>query len=188
VLALALTAEYEKTGKLTQPDSFFSEKGISLFANDDNRKDIEKHLTGAPCLLGYLRAHLDRVKKDDYVNLSAFIEMSDEHIALLQDSRSAIRDNKKIATCLGFGPRFLHSTGQAYVGGPNSGVFLIITADHQDDVHIPEHPYTFGLVITAQAESYFTVLGKRLRRVLRVHLGKDVTGGLEQLRALVQDC
>ncbi len=188
VLARQLTTEYEKTGKLTQPEPFFSENGILIFADDNNRNDIEKHLVGKASLIGYLRAHLARVKEGDYVNLSAFIEMSDEHTALLQDSRMHIRNKQKIATCLGFGPRFLHSTGQAYVGGPNTGVFFIITADHQNDVQVPEHPYTFGLVITAQAESYFTVLGKRSRRVLRVHLGKDIKGGLQQFKELIMAC
>ena len=186
VLALQLTAEYAKTGQLPQSNPFFSEGGLSLFADDNNRDDIAKHLVGEPSLDGYLRAHLNRVKPGDYVNLSAFIEMSDEHTALLQESRVLIRDNKKIATCLGFGPRFLHSTGQAYVGGPNTGVFLILTADYNDDIQIPEHPYTFGLVISAQAQSYFTVLGNRSRRVLRIHLGKDVKAGLQRLSDLVR--
>lgn len=185
VLALQLTAKYAETGQLPESSPFFSEHGISLFADDNNKDEIAKHLVGSPSLKGYLKAHLDRVKQDDYVNLSAFIEMSDEHTALLQESRILIRDDKKIATCLGFGPRFLHSTGQAYVGGPNTGVFFIFTADYSEDIQIPDHPYTFGLVIKAQAQSYFTVLGKRSRRVLRVHLGNDVNGGLKRFRALL---
>ena len=112
--------------------------------------------------------------------------MSEINSALLQESRLFIRDHKKVATCLGFGPRFLHSTGQAYVGGPNTGVFFIITADHPKDIQIPEKPYTFGLVITAQAQSYFTVLGNRSRRVLRIHLGKDVKKGLQRLSELLR--
>jgi transaldolase/glucose-6-phosphate isomerase len=100
---------------------------------------------------------------------------------LLQQSRVLIRNRKKVATCLGFGPRFLHSTGQAYKGGPNTGVFLQITSDHNQDIPIPTHKYTFGLVITAQAQADFNVLVKRSRRILRVHLGNDVRGGLQQL-------
>ena len=182
ILTLQLTAQYEKTGKLIQPSPFFSEEGISLFTDEKNEHDITKHLVGEPSIAGYLRAHLNRVKKGDYVDLSAFIEMSDEHTALLQESRVLIRNNKKVATCLGFGPRFLHSTGQAYKGGPNTGVFLQITADHREDIQVPGHRYTFGLVITAQAQADFTVLAKRSRRVLRIHLGKDVRGGLQRLR------
>ena len=112
--------------------------------------------------------------------------MSDEYTALLQESRVLIRDNKKVATCLGFGPRFLHSTGQAYKGGPNTGVFLQITADHSEDIQVPDHRYTFGVVITAQAQGDFTVLAKRSRRVLRIHLGTNVQSGLKRLHELIQ--
>jgi transaldolase/glucose-6-phosphate isomerase len=186
VLALQLTAQYEKTGKLTEPNSFFSDDGISLFTDEKNLNDITQHLVGKPSIAVYLQAHLNRVTQGDYVDLSAFIEMSDEHTALLQESRVLIRDNKKVATCLGFGPRFLHSTGQAYKGGPTTGVFLQITADHSEDIQIPGHSYTFGLVIAAQAQADFTVLAKRSRRVLRIHLGKDVHGNLKRLRELIQ--
>jgi transaldolase/glucose-6-phosphate isomerase len=177
-----LTAQYERTGKLIQPSPFFSEEGMELFTDEKNEREISKQLVGAPSIAGYLRAHLNRVKKGDYVDLSAFIEMSDENTALLQESRVLIRNNKKVATCLGFGPRFLHSTGQDYKGGPNIGVFLQITADYSEDIQVPGHRYTFGLVITAQAQADFTVLTKRSRRVLRIHLGNDVRGGLQRLR------
>lgn len=186
VLALQLTAQYEKTGKLAEPSPFFSEDGISLFSDVKNIDEINKHLVGKPSLHAYLQAHLSRIKEGDYVDLSAFIEMSDEHTDLLQESRVLIRDNKKAATCLGFGPRFLHSTGQAYKGGPNTGVFLQITADHEKDIKVPGHSYTFGLVITAQAQADFTVLSQRSRRVLRIHLGKDVKDGLKRLKKLVK--
>jgi transaldolase/glucose-6-phosphate isomerase len=181
VLALQMTTQYEKTGQLPQPTPLISEDGITLFTDEKNKQDITKLLVDEPSVIGYLRAHLNQIQKDDYVDLSAFIEMSDEHTALLQQSRVLIRNRKKIATCLGFGPRFLHSTGQAYKGGPNTGVFLQITADHNHDIEVPTHKYTFGLVITAQAQADFNVLVKRSRRILRVHLGNDVSGGLQQL-------
>jgi len=186
ILSLQLTEQYEQTGQLTQSSPFFSEKGISLFTDEKNEQDIARHLIGEPSILGYLQAHLDRIKTHDYVDLSAFIEMSDAHTALLQESRVLIRNNKKVATCLGFGPRFLHSTGQDYKGGPNTGVFIQITADYSEDIQIPGHRYTFGLVITAQAQADFSVLAERSRRVLRVHLGKDVERGLHQLRELIE--
>jgi len=185
VLSLQLTSQYEKTGSITTPNPFFSEEGIMLFTDKNNEENISKLLVGDPNLEGYLQAHLSQVKQGDYVNLSAFIEMSDEHTALLQQIRILIRNNKKVATCLGFGPRFLHSTGQAYKGGPNTGVFLQITADHREDIQVPGHNYTFGLVIAAQAQADFTVLAQRSRRVLRIHLGKDVSHGLKQLRELI---
>jgi len=132
-------------------------------------------------LPGYLKAHLDRLKPSDYFALLAYIEMNDAHERLLQIARHAVREQKRVATCLGFGPRFLHSTGQAYKGGPNTGVFLQVTCDDESDLPVPNQQYTFGLVKAAQARGDFAVLAERGRRALRVHLGTDVTEGLEKL-------
>ena len=87
-----------------------------------------------------------------------------EHEAAIQGLRHKVRDKKHVATCLGFGPRFLHSTGQDYKGGPNTGVFLQITADHAVDVEIPGQKLTFGVVIDAQAAGDLAVLESRGRR------------------------
>ena len=113
----------------------------------------------------------------------------DEHrarSAFCRKCAMALRDRKRVATCLGFGPRFLHSTGQAYKGGPNSGVFLQITCDDAADLPVPGQKYTFGVVKAAQARGDFQVLAERGRRALRVHLGKDLTAGLERLAAAIQ--
>jgi hypothetical protein len=115
-----------------------------------------------------------------------YIEMNEAHEAELQKLRHAVRDNKGVATCLGFGPRFLHSTGQAYKGGPNSGVFLQITCDDEIDIPVPGQKYTFGIVKAAQARGDFQVLAERGRRVLRVHLGENVRAGLSKLNAAVE--
>lgn len=187
VLTLQLTDQYEKNGQWSEPTPFFAVEGLALLTDDKNKNEIKQHLVGEPSLSGYLRAHLNRIKPGDYVNLSAFIEMSDENTDWLQKSRVLIRDHIKVATCLGFGPRFLHSTGQVYKGGPNTGVFLQITADHPDDIPIPDHQFSFGLVIKAQADADFAVLTERSRRILRIHLGKEVQQGLKQLRDLIQE-
>ena len=107
------------------------------------------------------------------------------HQQPLQAIRHAVRDAKKVATCLGYGPRFLHSTGQAYKGGPNTGVFLQITCDDATDLPVPGQKYTFGVVKAAQARGDFAVLAERGRRALRVHLGKDVAAGLATLRGAI---
>ena len=107
--------------------------------------------------------------------------MNEEHEDLLQAMRLSVRDARRVATCLGFGPRFLHSTGQAYKGGPNSGVFLQITCDDRKDLEVPGKPYKFGTVKAAQARGDFAVLAERGRRALRVHLGADVAAGLDDL-------
>jgi hypothetical protein len=112
--------------------------------------------------------------------------MNRENENFLQEIRHSVLQNKGAATCLGFGPRFLHSTGQGYKGGANNGVFLQITSDDAIDLNVPEQKYTFGIVKAAQARGDFQVLLDRDRRALRVHLGKDVKAGLEILRSLVE--
>jgi transaldolase/glucose-6-phosphate isomerase len=104
----------------------------------------------------------------------------------LQAPRHRVRDAKKVATCLGFGPRFLHSTGQAYKGGPNSGVFLQVTCDDAKDLPVPGSKYTFGIVKAAQARGDFQVLAERNRRALRVHIGADVPAGLRALATAIE--
>lgn len=112
--------------------------------------------------------------------------MFTENEEIIQTFRHKVRDVKKVATCLGFGPRFLHSTGQDYKGGPNTGVFLQITGDHAIDLPIPDQRYSFGIVIDAQAAGDLAVLESRGRRALRVHLGKDTAAGLETLAKAVE--
>ncbi len=185
-LTLELANQYEKTGRLSAMEPFYSKEGIALFADQKNQQEITQFLNKDATLENYLEAHINRIKPDDYFDISAFIEMSLEHTELLQQSRVAVRNQKKVATCLGFGPRFLHSTGQAYKGGPNSGVFLQITAHEVPDLKVPDHHYTFGLIIKAQAEADFTVLSKRSRRVLRIHFEKDLVDGLKQLAACLK--
>ena len=175
-----LTDEYERSGSLPKEVPFFEAEGIKLFADEKNAHDL-KLFADESSLTGYLKAHLDRLQPSDYFALLAFIEMNDEHEELLQIARHAVRDQKRVATCLGFGPRFLHSTGQAYKGGPNTGVFLQITCDDANDLQVPNQKYTFGLVKAAQARGDFEVLAERGRRALRVHLGADVITGLEKL-------
>ena len=148
--------------------------------------DLRERAKGDLSLGGYLKAHLNRLCPGDYLALLAYVQMNNEHEGLLQTMRHAVRDSRRVATCLGFGPRFLHSTGQAYKGGPNSGVFLQITCDDAADLPVPGQKYTFGVVKAAQARGDFQVLSERGRRALRVHLGADVAAGLRQLGSLVK--
>jgi transaldolase/glucose-6-phosphate isomerase len=172
-----LTAEYESTGKLPSETPFFTGEGAKLYADLKNAAALK----GGGTLAGFLKKHLDRVGEGDYFAVLGYITMNDAHEEALQTIRLAVRDNKRVATVLGFGPRFLHSTGQAYKGGPNSGVFLQITCDDAMDILVPGQKYTFGVVKSAQARGDFAVLAERGRRALRVHLGKDVAAGLATL-------
>jgi hypothetical protein len=180
-----LTSAYEKTGSLPAESPVLEDSGVKLFTDPKNAEALAKAAGSDRTLVGYLRAHLSRIKAGDYFALLAYIQMNDAHESKLQEIRHALRDKKRIATCLGFGPRFLHSTGQAYKGGPNSGVFLQITCDDAVDVPVPEQKYTFGIVKAAQARGDFQVLAQRDRRALRVHLGKDLKAGLAKLQAAI---
>jgi transaldolase/glucose-6-phosphate isomerase len=173
----ALTDEYEQKGSLPGESPLFAAAGISLYTDAINAAALGKQAD----LVGYLRAHFARVKAGDYVALLAYIERNTDHLAALQALRKGVLEGKHVATCLGFGPRFLHSTGQAYKGGPNSGVFLQITCDDGHDLEVPGQTYSFGVVKAAQARGDLGVLVERHRRALRVHLGADVAAGLKQL-------
>ena len=175
-----LTDEYTQTGKLAQHEPILDVDGIKLYADESYGLTLKTTAT-EQTLVDYLQAHLAQIKPHDYFATLAYIQMTEEHEDLIQRFRMMVRDHQKVATCLGFGPRFLHSTGQDYKGGPNTGVFLQITADHAEDLAIPNAKYTFGVVIDAQAAGDLAVLQQRGRRALRVHLGADVSKGLNAL-------
>ncbi|HEX5433005.1 MAG TPA: transaldolase, partial [Candidatus Angelobacter sp.] len=182
-----LTDQYEKTGKLPAETPLLEQDGIKLFADDRNAQKLRQLAGKQITLAGLLRAHLGQLGAGDYCALLGYIEMNKAHEEKLQALRHSIRDRKRVATCLGFGPRFLHSTGQAYKGGPNTGVFLQITCDDATDLPVPGQKYTFGVVKAAQARGDFQVLAERGRRALRVHLPADVNSGLDKLSRAVAE-
>ena len=179
-----LTTAYEQTGRLPEREPVLVDGGIGVYATEAYAATL-KAAAPSQTLAGYLRAHLDQIHGGDYFAALAFLPMFPEHEAAIQGFRHKVRDKKRVATCLGFGPRFLHSTGQDYKGGPNTGVFLQITADHAVDVDIPRQTYSFGVVIDAQAAGDLAVLESRGRRAVRVHLGADVAAGLKTLAAAI---
>jgi transaldolase / glucose-6-phosphate isomerase len=176
-----LTSQYESTGSLPAESPFFTSKDARLFADEKNTAA----LSGGNTLGDVLKSHLSRIGVGDYFAVLGYIPMNAENEKALQAIRHSVRDRKRVATCLGFGPRFLHSTGQAYKGGPNSGVFLQITCDDASDLAVPGQKYTFGVVKAAQARGDFAVLAERGRRALRVHLGKNLKSGLHALAKAV---
>jgi transaldolase/glucose-6-phosphate isomerase len=181
-----LTSEYERTGSLPAEKPVVEDSGIKLFTDEKNAAELAKAAGSDKSLAGYLKAHLSRIKSGDYFAVLGYIQMNPEHEQNLHALRHLVRDKKRVATCLGFGPRFLHSTGQAYKGGPNSGVFLQITCDDSVELPVPGQKYTFGIVKAAQARGDFQVLADRGRRALRVHLGSNLKAGLATLQAAVQ--
>ena len=181
VEARKITDEYERTGSLPDEAPFFEDAGISLFTNAGNVAALDKIVGEIRSLDAYLKAHVSRIVANDYFALLAYVEMSPEHEELLQSVRERVLTKSQAATCLGFGPRFLHSTGQAYKGGPNTGVFLQITSDDKMDLPVPGQKYTFGVVKAAQARGDFQVLLDRDRRALRVHIAEGVSEGLRRI-------
>ena len=159
VVTRRLAAEYEETGKLP---------------GDERVPD-----------LAALRSLVNQLQAGDYFALLAFIDMTVAHRNALDAIRGLVRDRKKVATTVGFGPRYLHSTGQAHKGGPNSGVFLLITGNDPEDVPVPGQKYTFGTIKLAQALGDLEVLSARGRRVVRVHL-PDIDAGLGELHRIIQ--
>jgi hypothetical protein len=133
-----------------------------------------------------LRAHLAKIKSHDYIALLAYVEETPEMDKALQTLRIALRDESGCATTIGYGPRFLHSTGQLHKGGPDSGVFIQITAPDKIDLEVPGEPYTFSILKQAQAQGDFQSLLAHGRRAIRVDLGADMVSGFQRLQTLVQ--
>ncbi len=180
-----LTASFEKTGSLPPENPVISTAEADIYTDDDNAAALRK--AGADGDLGsWFKAHLARAGTGDYAALLAYIERDPAHIDMLQHMRLAIRNKRHVATCAEFGPRFLHSTGQAYKGGPDSGVFLQITADDAHDLAVPGQKASFGVIKAAQARGDFDVLTDRGRRALRVHLKGDLKAGLAMLDSAIQ--
>jgi len=177
-----LTDAYETTGQLPLRTPFRKLEGITLYADANN----EKRLSTSTTLTDILSAHFHQAKPGDYAALLAFIEQSPAHWDILQNMRTRLRDQLHIATCAEFGPRFLHSTGQAYKGGPNSGIFLTISAEPKEPLAIPGHRIGFGVVQQAQAMGDFEVLNERGRRALWLHLDNAEQGLATIAKALQQ--
>jgi transaldolase/glucose-6-phosphate isomerase len=181
-----LTAAFEKTGSLPAEQAVLSSPQADLYTDDRNAAALRK--AGADGDLdSWLKAHLARAGANDYVALLAYIDRDPAHVDALQNLRLKLRDRRHLATCAEFGPRFLHSTGQAYKGGPDSGVFLQITADDPADLPVPGQKASFGVIKAAQARGDFDVLTERGRRALRVHLKGDLMSGLRMLDAAISD-
>jgi transaldolase/glucose-6-phosphate isomerase len=171
-----LTDAYNKTGKLPDESAFLTDGHLSLFADAANADAVKGESFDET-----IRKHIARISAGDYFAVLGYIERSHPNIAALHEIRTAVLEHKHIATVAEFGPRFLHSTGQAYKGGPNSGVFIQITADDPADLAVPGEKYTFSVVKAAQARGDFDVLSERGRRALRVHIAGDLSAGLARL-------
>ena len=181
-----LAAAYESAGALPPETPLAVDDTLAAHADPATATRLHAAAGERAGVSGLVRAHLARLRPGDYFALLAYLDRSPACEAPLQRLREEVRARYRVATSLGFGPRFLHSTGQAFKGGPDSGVFLQVTCDDAADLPVPARGYTFGVIKAAQARGDLQVLVTRRRRVLRVHLGPDVVAGLERLTSLVR--
>ncbi|MBU6453439.1 MAG: bifunctional transaldolase/phosoglucose isomerase [Cyanobacteria bacterium REEB67] len=187
IVTKELTSEYEKNGSLPKETPFLEEGGLAIYPSKRTLKKLEGEKPQS--LKEAMRSFLLDTAAGDYLAFLAYIEMNESHEKALTALRGLALEKRKVATCLGFGPRFLHSTGQAYKGGPNSGVFLQITAGVPagKDLAVPDQKYTFNTVKLAQARGDFEVLSQRDRRAMRIHLGDNADAGLQKLAKLIKE-
>ena len=170
-----LLAQVRQGGKLPEITAAFKEGPLAFYTEEKARN--------APDLL---KAFLLQGRPGDFFALQAYLPEEPPTAQALQTIRRQLRDRLSLATTLGYGPRFLHSTGQFHKGGPNTGLFMQLIAEDLEDTPIPGAPYTFGLLKQAQALGDWEALRKHGRRVMRIHLGADASRGLGALSKLIQ--
>ena len=178
-----LLKEWHEKGKFNEGEPVVEKDGISIYCDepakwlfDGHRKSVKE----------FLNAYVKLAKSPDYFSLLAYVLQTPSRHKQLQALRSNLRDKFKVAVTLGYGPRYLHSTGQLHKGGANTGIFLIITADAIDEIQIPGSPYGFATLQRSQALGDLRSLNDHERRVIRIHLGGDVDGGLKKLAELLK--
>ncbi len=171
---------YTRDGKLPDQSIVAADNTLRIFADDKTAAQL-----AASSVADAIKAHLTRFKPGDYIALLSYIEETPAYEQAIQAIRIHLRDATKCATTTGYGPRFLHSTGQLHKGGPDSGLFLQLTAPDTRDVPIPGETYSFSTLKQAQALGDFRSLSTRGRRAIRIDLGADVMGGLKRLQHMI---
>jgi hypothetical protein len=171
----SVLAAYEQSGSLPEEAPAATGDGLSVYGGNPAGSAEEA-----------LLAHLAQVRPGDYVAIMAYVDPSDAHEEALDELRTAIRDRYRVATTVGFGPRFLHSTGQLHKGGPNTGVFIQVTTEEGVDASIPGRPFTFAVLERAQADGDLQSLRSHGRRVIRLHLEGGLDSALEGLARSVR--
>jgi len=176
----ALLETYKRDGRLPAQTALGTDGPLTVYGASENASSRSSAVSDV------VRAHCGKIKTGDYLALLAYIEDTPETEAALQTIREHVRNATGCATTVGYGPRFLHSTGQLHKGGPDSGVFIQITAPDKIDFPVPEAPYSFSILKDAQALGDFQSLQSHGRRALRVDLGDDVLVGLQRLQKVIE--
>jgi hypothetical protein len=166
-----------------------SQNGVSLYA-DAHEKDLllmlcRQHQFDSGSLTGLLAAQINATHAGDYFALLAYVPMTESAMAALEEARRRLRHVTRRAVTLGYGPRFLHSTGQLHKGGPNNGIFIQITCDDPQEIAIPGAPYGFGVLKAAQAAGDLEALQSKGRRAVRLHVGRDIQAGIAVLNEAI---
>ena len=174
-----LLSKFVSHGSLPEQNKLVADELITIYA-EGNAESLSSSST-----LQAIRSLLASVKTNDYIALLTYTEETSAIDDELKKIRRTLRNATKCATTLGFGPRFLHSTGQLHKGGPDTGVFFQITANDAVDYAVPGEPYTFSILKQAQALGDFRSLATRGRRAIRVDLGNETLKGLERLHELI---
>jgi transaldolase/glucose-6-phosphate isomerase len=175
-----LLEKFEDEGQLPEQTVLITDNVLTVYA-DQGRHE---HLPPSS-VADAVRAHLAQVKAGDYIALLNYMEEVPEHEAVIQQIRTSLRDATRCATTTGYGPRFLHSTGQLHKGGADNGVFLQLTAADKTDLPIPGQTYTFSILKQAQAQGDFRSLATRGRRAIRIDLGTNALAGLRTLQEII---
>lgn len=179
-----LLAEYAQNGALPQQKLIIAEETLRVFGDPETCDTLRR---GGSSLQAIVTAHLSRLSPGDYFAITAYIEELGNYDSLLQQIRGVVRDAKNVATTVGYGPRFLHSTGQVHKGGSDSGLFLQVTSEDINDIEVPGEKFSFGVLKHAQELGDFEALSNRQRRVARIDLGRDVEKGLRRVLYLVKE-
>ncbi|MBC8029811.1 MAG: bifunctional transaldolase/phosoglucose isomerase [Pyrinomonadaceae bacterium] len=179
----ALLDVFNREGKLPEQSAIASDGTLTVYADDQIGAGVSASASGS--VPAIVRQHLARTKPGDYVAVLAYLEETPEIDAAIQAIRHSLREATRCATTTGYGPRFLHSTGQLHKGGPDSGVFIQLTAPDRTDLRVPGESYSFSVLKEAQAQGDFESLLSHGRRAIRVDLGDDVLSGLRKLKELI---
>ena len=178
-----LTQAYEKEGVLPVQKPFFIDDDVVVYADVANSQALGTIEYLDSCIAGLL----NQIRTGDYVALCAYVDMNEDNITALQALRHRIRNVYRVATTLGFGPRFLHSTGQLHKGGPNNVVVVQLTSEDVTDVDIPGRAFSFGVLKQAQALGDASALSSRKRRAIRIHFKKDIIAGIHRVKQAVRE-
>jgi transaldolase/glucose-6-phosphate isomerase len=180
----SLLTEFTAQGRFSEQEPLCESDGLKVYVDAAAQASLAKSGQGSLSADVVLAAFLKQAQPGDYVALMAYLQPTEEHTAALESLRVQLRDSLRLATTLGYGPRFLHSTGQYHKGGPNNGLFIQLTADDSRDLAIPGEPYTFSDLNHAQALGDLLSLEGKQRRVIRLHLGTSVDAQLVRLAQL----